>query len=868
MKKYVPIFLLCFNLFAQIELLNFSPLNIQDDNANITFSEKNVSTENVRFGYSVSNAGDVNGDGYDDIIVGATGYSSNKGMVYIFFGGNNMDLIPDLIMVGQNAQDYFGYSVSTAGDVNNDGFDDVIVGAKSYKTSYGRVYLYFGDTNMDTTADWIITGGRDNIYLGSYVSSAGDVNNDGYSDFIVGADGAYAHYVQVYFGGSTVDYIPDVTIGIGDYYFPSSVSGAGDVNGDGYDDIIVGNKAWGIDINNQNIGRAYIFYGGSTMNNGIDVTLQGEASSSYFGSSVSDAGDVNGDGFSDVIVGAETYGGYPYYYGRAYIFYGGESMNSVADVKMLGETTYNYTYFGKSVSGTGDLNDDGFSDVVVGASGYNSNTGKAYIYFGSADMDSLADLTINGEAGGNYLGFSVSNAKDVNDDGIEDLIVGAYGYQPGFGKAYIYYGGTGVDNIEDKTLIAEGASNYFGYSVANAGDVNKDGYDDIIVGAYNFNSSQGRVYLYYGGNPMDNIADVIMTGQAAGDFFGFSVSSAGDVNGDGYDDIVIGAYKNSSTKGRVYIYYGGENMDNIADVSMDQGYNYYIGYSVSSAGDVNGDGYEDVIAGAVMSGGGVGNAFIYYGGNPMDAAVDVSITGPTSAYYIGCSVSSAGDVNGDGFDDVVIGSYKYPSQSLNRGSAYIYLGGSSMDNIADVTMTGEANGNYFGISVSNAGDVNNDGFDDVIIGAHNYNSGQGRAYIFYGSESMDNVSDVIMTGESSGNNFGYSVSNAGDINGNGFDDVVVGAVNYNSGQGRFYAYYGGSNMNNTPDIIITGPNSTNNFSLSVSTTGDVNGDGISDIVVGEPYNDESQPDGGKAYLYYGVPAIKLKINVFLEGAYR
>ena len=182
--------------------------------------------------------------------------------------------------------------------------------------------------------------------------------------------------------------------------------------------------------------------------------------------------------------------------------------------------------------------------------------------------------------------------------------------------------------------------------------------------------------------------------------------------------------------------------------------------------------------------------------------------GNQSNANFGNSVSKAGDVNGDGYHDVIIGAYGFNS---GFGRAYIYFGGISMNNTADVIMIGGAIIDYFGISVSNAGDVNDDGYSDVIIGSYGYNSFTGRAYVFYGGASMNNIADVTLTGESINNNFGISVSDAGDVNGDGFADVYVGAYGFSSSKGRAYLYYGGASMNDTVDIFMTGDTTLNLF---------------------------------------------------------
>lgn len=786
------------------------------------------------FGNSVASAGDVNGDGYPDIIVGAYGYfnnSPNRGKAYIYYGGPAMDNIADVTMTGEAVLNYFAFAVSAAGDVNGDGYGDVIIGAYGNSSYAGRAYIYFGGSNLPTvlaSANVVLSGEAVNNYFGYAVDAAGDVNGDGFADVIVGAYGntSSTGRAYIFYGGANMNTVADVTMNgeATSDQFGVSVSGAGDVNNDGFADVIVGAFQ-----NSAAAGRAYVYLGGSAMNNGADVVLNGEGASNYFGVAVSSAGDVNGDGYADVIVGAYSYQSTV---GRAYIFHGGAAMNSVADVTLTGEGSNNF--FGTSVSTAGDVNGDGYDDVVVGAFGNSNSAGRAYIYFGGTEMNTGADKTVSGE-GTNNFGYSVAAAGDVNGDGYDDVLVGAKGFNSSTGRTYLYqYSLTGSD-VPDETMNGEAQNNYFGASVASAGDVNGDGYADVIVGAYGYSSNLGRAYIFYGGPNMDNVADVTMTGEAATKYFGASVASAGDVNGDGYADVIVGASGDSSAIGRAYIFYGGNPMNNTADRTfIGEGVGNAFGYAVASAGDMNGDGYSDVIIGAYGFFGYYGKTYIYYGGAFMNTVVDVIMTGQTGEWF-GISVSTAGDVNGDGYSDVIVGG---SGLSSSKGRASIFFGGPNLQSglfTPDISLLGEGAGQSFGISVSTAGDVNGDGFSDVIVGANGYGAGfTGRSYIYFGGDNMSGLADVYLTGEEGLNTYyGTSVSSAGDVNNDGYADVVVGGWNSNANSTFAKVFFGGASMDYIPDITMNVSTPGGYGGLVVAGAGDVNNDGCDDIVFGD-----------------------------------
>jgi len=799
--------------------------------ANI-FEEENTSG-NTQFGKTVSNAGDFNGDGYEDFMTANPNYNGSIGKVYIYLGAYEPDTIPDLILNGEQSGDYFGYSVASAGDVNNDGFDDIIIGAWGFRNHTGKAYVYYGGSIPDNIVDIHLDGKNTGDAFANSVSSAGDVNNDGYDDLVIGArqfgDNNQGR-VYIYFGGFYPDNTEDIAIdGENDYdYFGNSVSSAGDFNRDGFDDVIVG-------ISDVYDGKAYIYFGSELMDNTYDLLLE-DPNSRYFGLSVSSAGDINHDGYDDVIVGAPRSD-------QAFIFFGGYSPDNVVDFTFTGENSGDY--FGNIVSNAGDVNNDGYDDVIVGMNKYND--AKVYIYYGNSYnyMDETADIVLVGESYNEHFGSAVSSLGDLNNDGHDDIIVGAYWYDGGTGRANVYYGNYQMDNITDLYFTGEFTNNYFGISVSSAGDVNNDGFDDIIIGAQSHNNSTGRAYIYYGGIETDNIADVILNGEGTNSVFGCCVSGAGDINRDGYDDVIVGASIYNNYTGAAYVYFGGPSMDNIVDLRMiGENSDDRFGYTVSSAGDINNDGFDDVIIGAINFNN-IGRAYIYLGGQNPDNEADLLIEGETANSKFGI-VSKAGDINNDGYDDIIIGGY---GVNFFTGKAYLYYGGQEPDNIVDIVYNGENEDDWFGCSLSTAGDVNNDGFDDILIGAFGFNNTVGRAYIYFGGDIKDNVADIIFTGETTSNRFGYSVNEAGDINNDGYDDVIIGAYMYDNLAGRAYVYYGSETIDNSVDIILDPVTKYDEyFAYSVSGAGDVNNDGLDDLIIGAYMH----PVNGAAYLYQGM----------------
>jgi hypothetical protein len=417
----------------------------------------------------------------------------------------------------------------------------------------------------------------------------------------------------------------------------------------------------------------------------------------------------------------------------------------------------------------------------------------------------------------------------------------------------------------------------YGQSVSNAGDINGDGHGDVVVGVYSADdnglTNQGKIFVYHGSaSGLPTLSNLTILGGTAGMELGISVSTAGDVNGDGYGDVIAGAHLASSggiNGGRAFVYHGSASGLSAAPAWSAAGSiaNSRFGYAVSEAGDVNGDGYGDVIVGAWKYANGQsdeGAVYVYHGSaTGLSATPDWSIESNLVGIQLGWSVSTAGDVNGDGYDDVVIGARFYKNGQSNEGAAYVYHGspGGLATTFAWRVESNQAQA-WFGSSVSNAGDVNGDGYDDVLVGARYYDNpelDEGRAYLYQGS-STGLSTTAAWTAEinQAAAGFSYAVSAAGDINADGFGDVIVGANTYSNGQsteGAAYVYLGSATglssiANWMAEIDVGGAQ----FGYSVSGAGDVNGDGAADVIVGAPeLMDPVLQKRGRAYAYYGFP---------------
>ncbi|WP_378183441.1 gliding motility-associated C-terminal domain-containing protein [Aquimarina sp. SS2-1] len=718
-----------------------------------------------------------------------------------------LDGANSLIVNGINAQDDLGFSVKDAGDVNGDGIADVIIGAPAVDNileDVGEAYVVFGASGLNiesfdpSTLDgingFIIRGTSANSQLGKSVDGAGDLNGDGIDDVMIGVPiSSGIGKVIVIFGSNSgfssvyeeadIDESNGIIISsdIERDQFGDALSRIGDINNDGVDDIII--AAPSDDVIFSNSGRSYVIFGNSSISS-LDVSvldgnngffINGFAQSSGFGTKVSNAGDVNNDGIDDLILGFPNYDeGVITNVGRICVVYGNDSgFSSSVDLNMLN-------------------GGNGFSIVGV-------------------------------EEGATF-GFSVGTAEDFNNDGITDLIIGSprKDYNNGIrnirdlGEAYVIYGrssfpslltvsdlnGTnsvtirGDDGFE---LFSNVTSNNLGYAVDGLSDVNDDGITDIIVSATRGGAAnRGGVYIVFGSSAHPDIINaddifgtvgyqIFEDERFARQRFGHAVSDLGDFNNDGISDFTVGAIRSSSfisENGKAYIFYGGTfdlGDTESPSISCPSNQQLYVNSSlpnyISFLGTANDNcTYEGELTfmqippqGTIItSDTDVTISVTDKSGNTNSCSFLVSIK--TTSSTIDCSTRSfnVSDLNGEN------GIVMYGEFAMGRAG-----GGEDLD-------------------VDNAGDINGDGIQDFIIGTTGIDSSfdgpydnqritrEGSAYIVFGTNMgfppninlglLDGSNGFIIRNDTpftSQPRTGASVSGAGDLNGDGVDDIMV-----------------------------------------------------------------------------------------------
>lgn len=938
------------------------------------------------FGHSVSGAGDVNGDGLGDIVVGAPGVASESGgesgEAYVVLGSpeprsavlfaGDIDGADGFVIQAKGPRDGLGHVVAGGGDINGDGLDDIALGAPAAALSGigngndGLIFVVFGTTEhaagrfdldtLDGTNGFTAQSNITTLELGNTLHIAGDLNGDGFDDLVTGDEDAPGRHTSIVDGTEI--------------------------------QAVVGSA-----------GQSVVVFGDSDISRISGFLFNGGLPYENSGQSVGGAGDLNGDGFDDLVIGtsggAVPFGnGYLHGYGQAYVIFGGT--DAFADGLDLPEIDGNNGFLiagirlydnTVSVSGIGDVNGDGIDDLIMANANPDAieqGADEAFVIFGRAagfgmvvdlaDLDGNNGFVVRDGRDTQATGYAVAGTGDINGDGLDDIVLSSSVRGQGE-KVFVIYG---TDSGFPAALQLDQLDGQNGFVVADvdgrasidiAGDLNGDGFDDIVIGTRRVgvltedqsgSASQpesGSAHIIFGGERLTEAllvegtaaAEILIGGSGDDTLFG---GGGSDIlrGGEGNDLLIIGDGRFATVDGGLgvdalvpadsfVVNLAALPDDGIADlevISLDLGFANHIivdKQAVAAAARENGvliisGGTEDAVSstdiwaerligreidnrdfsifdndGAVLA---VENTIDSRGIIKFDTSFDLSELDGGNGFAVtangpdqrqGAALSEIGDFNGDGIDDLVIGSpygesSDIPDPSQATGQAILVFGdghgfdggfdpgfdADQLDGRDGVVLDGPAPGSRFGQSVGGAGDFNNDGIQDLIIGAPGASGGSdnGQAFVVFGDLIAD--ADVIDLAALDGNNgfrltgpgamgtvggtVGATVGFAGDLNGDGVDDVIVGApgstilVEGEIRQAESFVLFGGE-QGFAAETNIAAIDGVNGFAMShgglaFDRIGDFNGDGIDDLLASDAAG--SSPQSSRAFVLFGDPA--------------
>jgi len=833
-------------------------------------------TAGVNAGAAIDVVGDVDFDGVRDLVVGVPSAQFGRALLV---SGADLSVLCTLVEPSLGLSDRLGYAVAGIGDATGDNIPDIAVGAPFADVAannVGAVVLFSGATcaSFRTLSD---PGGAPGDQLGNSVARLGDLDGDGIDEIVAGApqvnDPVTLSGAVLVFDGADGTLLYKLTDPQETNRLGASVAGPGDVNGDGVPDIVAGAP---FDNNFAGTaGAAYVFSGadGSLIRKLIDPD---GGTSDDLGHSLAGVGDVNGDGFPDIAVGAIEDDIAASNAGAVVVFSGrdGEVIHKLFDP---GASTF--ANLGASVAGPGDVNGDGVPDIAAGAmlEDQQALNAGALLVFSGADGSVIAKLTDPAGQALDELGSSIV-AVDLDGDRIAEIIGGAPEAdtieENGVGTVVVFSlrsdcDGDGLSDFAGDCDDADAANFPGNTEVCDAADNDCDSVVDEDSDGDGFDvcadCSDGNPTIFPGAVEVCNGLDDDCNGPAddGSDLDGDLFSAPCDCND---TDVAV-------NPGATEIC---NHVDDDCDGAVDPGFptpfdstrvnnpdaspvGDQLGHDLAIVGDVNGDGIADLVAGMpsdstiALSAG----AAILLSGAGLTPVCKLLDPTATSSDFLGWSVTGLGDVTGDGVPDIAAGLRNGVGAVPNSGSVAIFSGAdcSWIETIHD------PNGNtsdQFGQALGRLSDVTGDGIDELIVGANLVDtagdSNRGKAYVYSGAD-RSLLFELDDPAGRAGDGLGYSVAGIDDVTGDGVADVLASAP-FDNAEGSI-SIFSGTDGAFVRKLLDSATSSSDGLGRSVAPLSDFDGDGFPDVLAGVPGEDLAGSNAGAVVVFSGRSGIVL-----------